>query len=369
MSLSDRIYFNDGQGNFEKGDLPSMPENKSVAAAADLDRDGDMDLFVGGAAVTGSYGAVPNSYLLINDGKGKFTIAPEGAAPGLRLAGMVTDAVWTDIDKDGWIDIVIVGEWMPVTVYKNIKGKLVNSTEAIKLGNSTGLWTTVHAADVDGNGYEDLLVGNRGENSKLNASDAYPLKLYVGDLDGNGRTHQILSVNKGNGYYPFLAKEELEKQLPVIRKKYPDYSGMAGQTVEQIFGDKLSRCSLLTVNTLSSILLKNNGRSFSREYLPREVQWSATFAFITGDFNRDGQTDILAAGNFFGVTPYEGKYDAGFGNVLLRSHGSFTSLFPFQSGLSADGEVRDIKKLRTVNNSSCYIIARNNDTMLFYQDK
>ena len=372
-ALLDRLYINDGKGNFSKSSgLPNLYGNKSVAVAADIDHDGDMDLFVGGRVMAGNYGAIPDSYLLLNDGKGNFTIADESKAPGLQKIGMVTDAVWTDIDKDGWMDLVVVGEWMPVTVYKNQQGKLVNYTVAAGLQNTAGLWTTIHAADLNNDGTDELLLGNWGENSKLYASEQYPLKLYTGDLDNNGSMDQILAIEKDGKYYTFLGKEELEKQLPALmRKKYLHYAAFAGQTIEQIFGEKLDNTKKLEASILSSVMLTNNGTGkYSVSKLPSSVQWSPVFSFLTVDANKDGKTDIISAGNFYGVLPYEGRYDAGFGNVLLNAGTNrFTVLSPYQSGFLATGEVRDIKKIKLANGSKCLLVARNNDGVLFLNIK
>lgn len=369
-SLPDRLYLNDGKGNFIKStSLPPLFGNKSVAVAADIDHDGDVDLFVGGRVVAGRYGDIPDSYILLNDGKGNFSIADEAMAPGLRKTGMVTDAVWTDIDKDGWLDLVVVGDWMPVTVFKNEKGKLVNYTSEAGLQHTNGLWTTIHVADINNDGNDDLLVGNWGENSKLHASEQYPLTLFTGDFDNNGALDQVLAVEKNGKYYTFLGKEELEKQLPVLmRKKYLDYSSLAGQTVEEIFGDKLQAAKKFTASLLSSVQLINNGRGrYAISKLPMQVQWSPVFSFLTADLNADHATDIIAAGNFFGVLPYEGRYDAGFGSVLLKNGNGFTVLSPLQSGFMPSGEVRDIKSIRTTGNRVMYAVARNNEPMLFYQ--
>ncbi|MBD0296647.1 MAG: VCBS repeat-containing protein, partial [Flavisolibacter sp.] len=303
-SLLDHLYLNDGRGNFKiSNTIPSIYENKSVAVAADFDHDGDMDLFLGGRVVAGWYGEAPSSYLLLNSGKGVFTLAPDTVAPGLHRIGMVTDAVWSDIDKDGWQDLIIVGEWMPVTVFKNGNGKLSNITSGLGLERTTGLWTTLLAADMDNDGYDDFLVGNRGLNSKLHASEAYPLQLYVGDIDNNGSPDQILAVEKDEKYYPFLGKEELEKILPaVIKKRYLDYKSMAGRTVEEIIGNKLSRLKKLTAATLASVIIKNNKGHLQISALPSPVQWSPVFSFLAADFNKDGKTDIITGGNFYGVT-------------------------------------------------------------------
>lgn len=370
-SLLDRLYINDGKGNFSKSNsLPLLYGNKSVAIAADFDHDGDLDLFIGGRVVAGKYGEIPDSYLLLNDGKGKFTVADESTAPGLKKIGMVTDAVWTDIDKDGWPDLVIAGEWMPITIFKNEKGKLINNTAASGLQNTSGLWTSIHVADINNDGSDDILVGNWGENSKLHASEQYPLKLFTGDLDNNGATDQVLAIEKNSKYYTFLGKEEIEKQLPALmRKKYLNYSSFAGQTVEEVFDEKkLDHTKKYTASFLSSVLLTNNGKgSFTISKLPMQVQWSPAFAFFTGDFNADNKTDIITAGNFYGVLPYEGRYDAGFGNVLLGAGSPcFNTISPIQSGFLAMGEVRDIKKIKLANGRNCLIIARNNNSPLFF---
>ena len=369
-SLLDRLYINDGKGNFIKSaTLPHLYGNKSVAIAADVDHDGDLDLFVGGRVVAGRYGATPSSYLLLNDGKGNFTIATEPTAPGLQKIGMVTSAVWTDIDKDGWQDLIIVGEWMPVTIYKNEKGILRNITVALNLQNTPGLWNTVYAADINHDGFEDLLLGNLGLNSKLHASVQYPLKLYVGDVDNNGSLDQLLAIEKNGLYYTFLGKEDLEKQVPsLVRKKYKDYSSFAGQTIEQAFGaDKLATTKLLTANTLSSILLLNTGKgNYKTVALPVQAQWSPIFTFYTGNFSTNNFTDIISAGNLYGVTPYEGRYDAGYGNLLTSSgNGRYNAVPALQSGLLLNGEIRDIKQIRLANGKQCLLVARNNDSIVF----
>ncbi|MDN3659468.1 VCBS repeat-containing protein [Ferruginibacter paludis] len=371
-SSLDRLYLNDGKGNFSKSaTLPLLYGNKSVAVAADIDHDGDMDIFVGGRVVAGRYGDVPTSYLLINDGKGNFTIADDTKAPGLNKIGMVTDAIWTDIDKDGWQDLVIVGEWMPITLYKNQQGKLVNGTEGAGLAKTTGLWTTIHAADLNNDGTDELLAGNWGENSKLHASEQYPLKLFAGDLDNNGAMDQVLATEKNGKYYTFLGKEEIEKQLPALmRKKYLLYSSFAGQTVEEVFGEKLDHAKKYTASLLSSVTLANNGKGkFTISKLPASVQWSPVFSFLTDDINDDGKPDIISAGNFFGVLPYEGRYDAGLGSVLTNAGSNRFNVLPsYISGFMASGEVRDIKKIKLVNGGEYILVARNNDSILIFKE-
>lgn len=367
---ADRLYLNDGKGGFSKTvQIPDIKGNKSVAVAADIDKDGDMDLFVGGRVIAGRYGDIPVSYLLVNGGNGNFSIANESMAPGLRSAGMITDAAWTDLDKDGWPDLVLAGEWMPVTIYKNQKGKLINQTASYGLEHTTGLWTALHIADINNDGFDDILAGNRGTNSKLHASEKYPLQLFVGDLDNNGSPDQLLAIETNGEYYTFLGKEELESQLPsVIKKRYLAYTAFAGQTIDDIFLKKLEQAKKFTAETLSSLILINDKKSgFIITPLPPAVQWSPVFSFTTADINRDGTTDIITAGNFYGVTPYEGRYDANNGTVILNKNNSeFKAADPLQTGFMVEGEARDIQLIKTQRGKKILAVARNNNSIKLY---
>jgi len=372
IPLYDRLYLNDGRGGFSKSTtLPKIATNKSVAVPADIDRDGDLDLFVGGRAVTNQYGKAPSSYLLLNDGMGKFSIAPPQQSPGFDSLGMVTDATWVDIDKNGWTDLVVVGEWMSITIYKNNKGSLVNITSSLNLNTTSGLWNVVKVADVNNDGWDDLLLGNLGENSKLHANEKYPLKLFTGDITCNGFFDQVLAVEKWGDYYSFLGKEELEKRMPAImRKKYVEYASYAGKSLEDVFGENLKRTNCSNVHILSSVILLNNAKGgYHVSALPPAAQWSPVYSFVTGDFNSDGKTDILCAGNFTGVFPFEGFYDAGYGMVLTgMANNDFTELHPWQTGLFVKGEVRDVKLIKTKKGESLYAIARNNNSILFLKN-
>jgi hypothetical protein len=364
--LLDRLYLNDGKGTFSKAaGLPPIFENKSAIAVCDFDHDGDTDIFIGGRVVAGRYGLIPSSHILLNDGKAHFSVADTTLAPGLQHIGMVTDAAWADIDKDGWQDLVIVGEWMPVTVFKNVRGRLQNHTGQLHLQHTAGLWSALLVSDIDQDGDIDLLAGNRGENTRLHASEKFPLNLYVGDIDDNGSTDQVLAIEKGGNYYTFLGKEELERQLPgIIRKQFPNYKSMAGKTVQQIFGNRLDKLHKKSAYTLASIIIKNDSGRLQVAQLPPVVQWYPVFAFRTGDYNGDRRTDVLTVGNFYGVLPHEGRYDAGYGNVLLGRGPTFNHMSS-RSGFVIDGEARDIKQVRSVNNTILYIITRNNDSLLF----
>jgi hypothetical protein len=364
-SLKDRLYINDGHGNFKRSQtLPALYENKSVVRAADIDGDGDLDLFVGGRVNAQYYGEIPTSYILINDGKGNFSVAPDNIAEGISKIGMTTDACWTDINKDGQPDLVIVGEWMPVVIYINHNGKLERFHSP--LDKLTGWWNCIKSADMNGDGYEDLILGNYGLNSKLQAPPGFPLRMYVADLDKNGTPDQLLCVPKDEKYYPFLNKEDLERQLPYLRKEFLSYGKMAGQTAEQIFGDKLNDAKLFEAETLQSVVLLNDkSNGFIIKPLPVSLQLAPVFSFYADDFNKDGKNDIFGAGNFYGVTPYEGRYDAmspviAYGN----DSGNFFTKYPLPDSQLIPGEIRDIKLIH-INKQPCLILARNNDSLVF----
>ena len=366
-NLSDHLYLNDGKGNFKKApDFPALLNNKSVVVAADINGDGHPDLFIGSCAVAGRYGETPESWLLINDGKGHFKKAPDSVAPGLAHIGMVTSAVFTDIDKDGWPDLVIAGEWMPITVFRNDHTHLKNITNDLGLQHTTGWWTCLQTVDINGDGREDLLAGNWGENSKFHATTAAPIRLYCGDFDNNGQSDQLLAVPEDGQYYPFLGKDELERHMPsIIRKRYNNYSTFAGQTVEQILDGSFNRATSLQAEDLSSTLLINNGHGgYTLSRLPKEVQWSPVFTFLGApDIYGNGHTDIIAAGNFDGVTPYEGRYDASYGTLLLACR----EAVPMQrSGLLLRGEIRDSKTIRT-RRGPVFVFSRTNGPLLFYR--
>ncbi|HEY4155233.1 MAG TPA: VCBS repeat-containing protein, partial [Puia sp.] len=361
----DRLYLNDGNGNFTRSaGLPLLSGNRSVVRAADYDGDGYKDLFIGGRANPGNYGTVPQSYLLHNDGRGNFAIVTDAVAPGLKMAGMITDACWTDINRDGRPDLVVVGDWMAPAIFINRNGRL--EKEHTSLDGMTGWWTCIKSTDLDGDGYDDLLLGNYGLNSKLKASAEYPVKMYVGDFDANGIPEQLLSIQKDGKYYPFLGKEELEKQLPYLKKEYLSYSKMAGKTMEEIFGEKLRKADLLQASTLASVVLMNDRKGgFIVKPLPVPMQWAPIFSFYTGDFDHDGKKDLLAAGNFFGTRPFEGRYDAmpptlGIGD----GKGNFTCRIPFADNLLISGEVRDMQTLQ-VRDQRFLVLARKNEKLIF----
>jgi len=298
--LADHLYLNNGKGHFRDcaDCIPPLRINKSCVAAADVNGDGRMDLFVGALTTARQYGLNEQpSYLLTNDGKGHFR-----SSVLFSNAGVVTSAVFTDLNKDGWKDLVVVGEWMGVRVFYNNKGTLKEGRAA----GASGLWQTVAVADVNGDGWPDILAGNWGLNSKLSAGKDGPLNLYVKDLDGNGTVEQLLTCFIHGEEFTFLGKDQLELALPALKRSHLRYDEVAGRTVQYLFGSQLDGCRQLRAETLASACFINDGKGgFIPKELPAELQLSPIFCFAEIDAHR-----WLAAGNFYGVQPYEGRYDA-----------------------------------------------------------
>ncbi len=357
-NLADHLYMNDGKGKFTEAinALPQLLTNKSCVAVADINKDGNTDIFVGTLADAKQYGYAQTSYLLLNDGKGNFKIADESVMP-LRNIGMVTASAFADINNDGWPDLIVAGEWMPLKIFINDKGVFKEND----IANSSGLWQTVYVKDINGDGYNDILAGNWGLNSKLHADSSSPLKLYIKDFDGNGTVEQVMACTVKGAQYSFLGKDQLEINLPVLKKENLTYSAVAGKPVQYMFGDLMNDCTELNVETLASTCFLNDGKgNFKGMDLPDALQLSPVFAFVPFSDNNN----YFAAGNFYGVLPYEGKYDA-----LQPSCFSFnnkTAQFNFQTILpSVSGEVRDAKWINYTGGTKVLIVARNNDKLIF----
>jgi hypothetical protein len=372
-ALEDRLYLNDarGAGNFRKavGALPAASLSGSRAAAADFDGDGAVDLFVGGRSVLGSYGLDPQSQLLRNDGRGHFTDVTDRVALGLSHVGMVTDALWKDVDGDGKLDLVVVGEWMPITIFHNTGRGRLEKMNVPGLEKSAGWWNRIIAGDFTGDGRLDLIVGNLGLNTRLQAKADEPVTMYVKDFTHNGFVQQIISYRHNGREYPLTLRDDLIRSLTFLKDRYRNYKEYARQTVADVFPQKdLADAVVKNAYTFATTLAKNNGNgTFTLVPLPTEAQIAPVYGVLASDVDGDGKPDLLLAGNFDGVKPEIGKMSAGYG-VYLRGDGKghFTPERELQSGFFVPGQARDIQRVRT-RTGSVYVVARNNDRPLIFR--
>jgi len=374
-ALKDRLYLNDGRGNFSKSSqsLPtSKYESTSTVQAADFDGDGDQDLFVGIRLRPFLYGVPVNGYILENDGKGNFSNVTGRVAPGLKNIGLITDAVWEDFDKDNRPDLLVVGEWMPITVFQNQdkdgKTTLVNITDQVGLGKSNGWWNCIKPADLDSDGDIDFVVGNHGLNSRFKASHQKPVKIYINDFDNNGTAEQIITAYNGETSYPLALKHDLVMQMPELKKKYLKYESYKGQTINDIFPQKKLEGTIIheVYNLETSILINNGDGNFDLKALPVQAQLTPMFGILVDDFDRDGNQDILLGGNLYRVKPEVGRYDASYG-LFLKGDGknNFIPVPNKNSGLSMMGEIRDIISLK-VGGRNLIMVVKNNDPVQVY---
>ena len=369
--LQDLLYLNDGKGVFTKDNrLPKITESGSSVAAGDFDRDGDVDFFVGGRLAIGRYGQSAPSQLYENNGSGVFKENINKLMPQNAALGMVTDAVWADIDQDNYPDLVIAQDWGTVEIYKNEAGKVLKSIENKTLGEHSGWWNRIEAMDLDKDGDLDFVLGNLGQNSRMKPQTDQPVNLYAGDFDQNGSVEQLIScANESGGMYPLMMKADLQKRIPGIKKQFLKHSDYANKTVEEIFGkDVISKATHRTVTDGNSCALMNDGGGkFTFKPLPVEAQFSPIFGIAHFDYNQDGIIDLLLAGNFFDVQPEIGRYDANYGLVLVgKGNGEFETVRPRESGFFVKGQVRNVKKIVLKNNKNCFILVKNNaDAQVF----
>jgi hypothetical protein len=368
--LQDRLFINDGQGNFTKADkaLPAMLSSKSCVAAADIDGDGDLDLFVGGRSVPGKYPEMPESYLLLNDGKGNFTDVTEKWSPGLSHIGMVTDAKWNDINKDRRPDLILVGEWMAPTIFENRGYKLELQTHNSQLTTHPGWWNTVELADIDGDGDMDLIAGNWGLNSQLHCNDKEPLEMISKDFDNNGSVDPFLTCYTQGRSYPYVSRDELLDEIYPMRRKFTSYKSYADATITDIFSaDELKDAQHLSASCLETMVFENRNGVFYPRPIPLQAQFSPVYKILIADVNKDNYPDILLFGNNEYPRLKIGKMDANFGTVLLNDgKGNFRYAAAGETGLVVPGDVKDAAFLKR-NGTIYLLVGINNSDLLNYK--
>ncbi|HEY9490168.1 MAG TPA: VCBS repeat-containing protein, partial [Chryseosolibacter sp.] len=374
---SDRLYINDGSGHFARDTdaLPLLLQNKSCVRPTDIDNDGDIDFFVGGRVVPFQYGKPARSFILINDGHGKFSDETKRTNATFSSLGMVTDAQWGDFDGDGDPDLAIAGEWMPVRVFLNDKGLLTEMKNMLSssspIRNIAGLWQCVNLTDFDRDGDLDIVAGNLGLNSALKINDSTRIRLMVGVSRDDGKKESLMArMEKDGRYYPVPGWLTLGNVFPErFSNEYPIAAKYDGVDLEDlVHALELEWDAELNVNQLASLLFENkNGKEFIVRMLPDEIQYSSIYAIEFGDINGDEYPDLIAGGNTLNVSPDQGAYMASIGLIAIGDQkGFFETKSPRQSGLWVAGEVRNIKTIR-VNGRPAWLIARNNDALKLFQ--
>ncbi len=357
-----RLYLNDGHEHFTKLDhaFDNIYLTASCVVPYDFNGDGYVDLFIGGRAVPWEYGQVPRSYLLENDKHGHFKDVTSQYSSELANVGFVRSALWYDVNNDGKKDLIICPEWGGITVFINENG----SFKKQMLTDKKGWWNFVLPVDLDNNGHTDFIAGNEGLNNRLTASDKEPVRLYFNDFDDNGKKEQLLTYYLDGREIPFANKDELQKQIPVIKKRFLYAADFAKARLDEIFSeDKLKNSDILTANYFSnSVLLNKGGLNFTTQALPWLAQLSPLKDAVVVDANGDSLPDILLVGNFYDNNIQMGRNDADFGTILInKGKGKFVC--ENINGLAIKGQVKHIKKIM-IGKEQAYILARNNDSVM-----
>ncbi|MEM9935563.1 MAG: VCBS repeat-containing protein [Bacteroidota bacterium] len=371
VALKDKLYLNEGDGTLTKSpqSLPTFQyESSSTVVPGDYDQDGDNDLFIGVRLKPFLYGVPANGYLLENDGKGIFKNVTETIAPDLVGVGMITDAAWFDMDQDDDLDLIVVGDWMPVTVLEQQQG-VFKKVETPSLAYSNGFWNCIRLADLDQDGDMDFVIGNHGLNTRFRASTDEPVTMLINDFDKNGSAEQVISVfNKGTSY-PLALRHDLVMQMPILKKKYLKYEAYKNQQVSDIFtAEQLVNAVELTVYDTKTSILENKGKGkFEFHPLPMEAQFSPTFGLLVKDLDEDGYQDIILAGNFHRAKPEVGMYDASYG-LMLKGKGEFDfDIVPREkSGFTVTGEAREMLPF-SLNGENLILVAMNDEKLKVFK--
>lgn len=365
--LQDRLYINDGKGNFtrNRAALPDVRASKGCVAAGDCNGDGHPDLFVGGRVVPGRYPEAPRSFLLLNDGKGHFSDQTDVMAPTLRNIGMVTDAAWVDLDQNGQSELAFVGEWLPLYIYGQNAGKLENQSPKYFSDSYTGWYNTLAIADLNHDQKPDIVVGNMGLNTQFKPSSQELLTLHYRDFDGNGSVDPIFSCYIQGKSYPYVTRDELGQQLPRMKARFNDYESYSNATLFDIFSrDDLKQAQQWVAGNLSTgVFLNQGGQSLAWQALPVQAQYSPVYAIGVLDANADSHPDLLLCGNNNHAKLRLGKFDANYGTLLLGDgKGGFQYVPQTQSGLKVKGDVRSL-----VNVGNTWLFGVNGAAMVAYR--
>lgn len=369
----DRLYLNDEGGNFtlDANALPSIEASGSCVVGADYDKDGDIDLFVGGGYQPGAYPSAPHSYLLENEG-GKFKDATEEKSKDLARIGMVNTAVWTDFDNDGWTDLIIAGEWMPITFFRNEQGHLINVTSQTGLDHTHGWWNSIFPVDLNQDGNMDYIVGNMGMNVDYKPTPQHPVKLYANDYDDNGKLDPILShylLNNENELklFPFHSRDDIFKQLIVLKKQFRDYESYAHAGLAEVIpSQQLSQSKQWKAETFASCIIDNKGNGkFSIRQLPVEAQFSSVYGILAEDFNQDNQADILITGNSYAGEVMYGWQDASLSLLMTGDgNGNFVPVSSQQSGLFLHSDMKGLASLVNNKGKQVVLATANEDSLV-----
>ena len=367
-ALLDRLYLNKGNGHFEKS-LQPLPvstsfESTSTVSSADIDQDGDLDLFVGVRVIPFNYGMPGNGYILINDGRGIFSDATNTIAPQLQKVGMITKSRWVDLNQDNHIDLVIVGEWMPVMVFIQEDGKLIDRTKEFGLENTNGWYHALEIGDFNKDGKMDLAVGNHGLNSRFRATREEPVSMHLNDFDHNGTMEQIISRFDDGISYPFVLRNDLVAQIPSLKKKYLHFSDYRSKTMADIFTpEQLTESIVLNAYSFETTVFINKGNTFEKNTLPVQAQFAPIYSILAEDFNNDGNLDLLMGGNLYRAKPETGIYDGSYGLLLTGDGtGNFAPLSSTESGVSVKGEVRTMKQIN-YKKKKLVLVGKNNSQL------
>jgi len=361
---TDRFYLNDGSGNFSRsGAIPELKVSGGCVEVHDFNQDGRPDLFVGGRIVPELYPTPSSGFILLNTPNG-FVDVTDRVVPGLKNIGMITDATWMDVNNDGFDDLILAGEWMPITIFVYENQKMVNRTADFGLSETTGWWFTIEKRDIDSDGDMDLIAGNLGKNYKHKASKEKPFHVYSKDFDDNGTYDVVLAKYDGDRQVPVRGRECTSQQLPEIKNKFPTYRQFAEAGLDKILGEEKREALHLKVYTFESMIFENTDSGFVQHVLPFEAQISTVRSILFDDVNKDGKEDLILAGNLFPAEPETTRADASIGSVLIQQDNfEFEAMGVKESGVFLPYDVRDMSWVKLNDSSMGILVASNNDKL------